>query len=94
MQSAKTGETPQAIIREVLPLKNQRRIDPSSFLKMMDRLGVVESEVKIYFLRELSAILRQLPLKVYASPDDRLRLINGLQEALDEVIEEEEDAQT
>jgi type III secretion system TyeA family effector delivery regulator len=61
---------------------------------MMDRLGVVESEVKIYFLRELSAILRQLPLKVYASPDDRLRLINGLQEALDEVIEEEEDAQT
>jgi type III secretion system TyeA family effector delivery regulator len=62
-------------------------------LNLTKRLGLTECEEQIYFLRELSAIIRQLPIKVFASPEDRLRLIDALQQALDEIIEEEEDLQ-
>ena len=91
MRPEKDVETPQAIIQEVLPLKNQRRIDPSAFLNLARRLGLSECAPKIYFLRELGAIIRQLPLKAFASPEDRLRLVDGIQEALDEAVEEEEE---
>ena len=91
MPSADKKRTPQAIIREILPLTGQRRIDPASFLKLADRLGITDCAAKIYFLQELNAIVRQLPLKAFHQPDDRLRLIEGLQRALDEVIEEEEE---
>jgi type III secretion system TyeA family effector delivery regulator len=94
MSSPKAVETPQAILREVLPLKNQRRIDPTAFLSLTERLGISESEAKIYFLRELAAIMRQLPIKVFASPDDRLRLVDGIQQALDDAVEEEEERES
>lgn len=60
-------------------------------MKLTSRLGISECEAKIYFLRELAAIMRQLPLKVFSSPDDRLRLVDGIQQALDEAVDEEED---
>lgn len=84
-------KTPQEIIRELLPLTSQRRIDPNVFLKLTDRLGIADCAAKIYFLRELNAIVRQLPIKAFEHPDDRLRLVEGLQKALDEAIEEEEE---
>ena len=91
MQSEDTAQTTQEIIRKVLPLRNQRRIDPAAFLSLTDRLGITETEPKIYFLRELSAIIRTLPLKAFESPDDRLRLVEGVQQALDEAVDEEEE---
>ena len=91
MPFADKTKTPQEIIREILPLTNQRRIDPAVFLKLADRLGVKECAAKIYFLRELNAIVRQLPIKAFHAPEDRLRLIDALQQSLDEAIEEEEE---
>lgn len=60
-------------------------------MNLASRLGLTECEPKIYFLRELAAIVRELPLKVFTTPEDRLRLIEGVQDALDTAIDEEDD---
>ena len=81
----------QDIILEVLPLKDQRWIDPKKITGLADQLGYDDIEAKIYFLRELTSIFRRLPIKIYESDDDRLRLLEALQEALDAAIDEEEE---
>jgi len=78
------------IVMQLLPLREQRFIDPNKLLKLTDRLKIRDIEAKIYFLRELLAIVRRLSMKIYKDPDDRLRLIDALQQALDLAIEEEE----
>ncbi len=79
------------IVMQLLPLREQRYIDPNKLLKLADRLKIRDVEAKIYFLRELLGIVRRLSLKIYGDPDDRLRLIDALQQALDLAIEEEEE---
>ena len=79
------------VVMEILPLKDQRWVDPNKILKMTNRLGLDDVEAKIYFLRELLAIVRKLPLAIYNDPQDRLRLIDALQSSLDKAIEEEEE---
>ena len=91
MQTSQNKETTESIIKEVLPLRNQRRIDSGKLMSLAERLGLTDSEPKIYFLRELAGVVRQLPLKVFESAEDRLRLIDGIQEALDLAIEEEDE---
>ncbi|MEW4486705.1 TyeA family type III secretion system gatekeeper subunit [Thalassoglobus sp. JC818] len=91
MQASENKETAEAIIKEVLPLRNQRRIDSGKLMSLAERLGLHDCEPKIYFLREMAGIVRQLPLKVFESTEERLRLIDGIQEALDLAIEEEEE---
>ena len=79
------------VVMQLLPLREQRYIDPSKVLKIADRLKIRDIEARIYFFRELLAIVRRLSLKIYRDPDDRLRLIEAIQQALDLAIEEEEE---
>jgi len=79
------------IIRELTQLKDQRFVDGVRIRSLVDQLGLPEIEQKIYFLRELHAVIRRLPLKIFHADDDRLRLIAGVQEALDAAIDEEEE---
>lgn len=44
------------------------------------------------FVRGLRELARALPLKLYPSPEQRLRLLHSMQELLDKAIEKEEDA--
>ena len=75
---------------EILPLKDQKWVDHHRINKLADKLELDNIEAKIYFLRELSGIVRKLPLNIYQDPDDRLRLVEAIQKSLDQAIEEEE----
>lgn len=55
-----------------------------------DRLAPFDLECRIYFLRELNALFRNVPTKAYESLDVRERLLDASQEALDKAIEREE----
>jgi type III secretion system TyeA family effector delivery regulator len=50
-----------------------------------------EVEGEIYFLRELNAFFRDIPIKVYADLEGRDRLLQASQEALDHLIQKEEE---
>lgn len=72
-------------------MNKQRRIDPSILLGLADRLGIHASEPRIYFLRELTNLVRELPVKAFETPEDRLRLVQAIQLALDDAVETEEE---
>ena len=57
-------------------------------LARAQRLGSTEAE--IYVLRELADLVRAMPLKVFKDPEQRLKLVDAVQETLDKAIEREE----
>ncbi|MCD0457868.1 TyeA family type III secretion system gatekeeper subunit [Roseiconus lacunae] len=91
MHEQDQGQAAQEIIQTVLPLKSKRRIDPAAFVQLAEQLGINEPEQTIYFLREIVAIVRQLPVKAFDNTEERARLIEAIQDALDDAIEGESD---
>ena len=47
------------VVMQLLPLREQRYIDPNKVLKIADRLKIQDIEARIYFFRELLAIVRR-----------------------------------
>jgi type III secretion system TyeA family effector delivery regulator len=77
------------LMKEVLPLRRQKWINIDKVLGLADMIGVKTDEQRIYFLRELHTIVRQLPESLFETPEDRLRLTTAVQEALDQAINQE-----
>ncbi len=78
------------LMRDVLPLIDERWVDGVKITAIVDRLGIRNIEARIFFLRELLGIVRRLPLKIYREDDARQRLMTAVQEALDTAIDQEE----
>ncbi len=78
------------LMRDVLPLKDQRWMDGSKVRTTIDKLGLSTMESKIYLFRELYVVFSKLPDKAYPDHEARLRITGAVQEALDVAINEEE----
>lgn len=65
------------------------RSDIEGLLKPL-RVGN-DLEAEIYVLRELTEIARAMPLKLFADLESRERLIDAIQEALDDAVTREEE---
>ena len=89
--SPETAQAAHRLMKEVLPLKDQRFVDSSKITAIANRLSIRDDEAKIYFLRELHNIVRKLPLKIYSDDQARQRLLTAIQDALDTAIDEEEE---
>ena len=79
------------LMKEVLPLKDQRFVDPAKIRRVADELFPKDIEQTIFFLRELQIIVRKLPLKIFKDEQDRLRLVQAIQQGLDAAIVKEEE---
>lgn len=79
------------LMKQVLPLKNQRFIDGGQIRQIARKFNIHDIEQEIYFLRETQTIIRKLPLKIFKEDDDRIRLVTAFQEALDEAVDAEEE---
>lgn len=77
-------------MRELLEMTTQRWVDPDRFIQITNKIGVKNSEMRIYFLTQLREKVRQIPLKLYPSPDIREKLLDALQQAMDTEISREE----
>jgi type III secretion protein W len=90
IQTSSTVELTHQFMSEVLQLKDARFVDGTRVLSLVDRFGIDGLEARIYFLRELHGIIRKLPLKVFGNDNDRTRLLDAVQDALDRAIDEED----
>lgn len=77
-------------MRELLEMTTQRWVDPDRFIQITNKIGVNNSEMRIYFLTQLREKVRQIPLKLYPVPDIREKLLDALQQAMDTEISREE----
>jgi type III secretion protein W len=78
-----------SVMKDVLSLKDQRFVDPEKIQSLTDRVGARDHEPRIYFQRELHTLVRRMPDKIFQNADERLKLADGVQAALDRSIQEE-----
>ena len=83
------GVDAHGLMKDVLAMKDQRFIDPEKVQTITDRLGAKDHEPRIYFQRELHTLVRRMPDKIFTNADERLKLADAVQAALDRSIQEE-----
>lgn len=64
-------------------------IDENQLLQIMEYLQVKTREQQIFFLTQLTIVLREYPDSIFSNPDIRNKLLNTIQECLDSRILEE-----
>ncbi|MBK5941097.1 SepL/TyeA/HrpJ family type III secretion system gatekeeper [Halochromatium roseum] len=82
---------PSDLLGELLALQVQTWLRPESIMPLPGKLGLRELEREINFLREFKELARSIPLKAYADAEQRPRLLDVIQQALDSAIEREDE---
>ncbi len=85
----KPGYDTQSLLHDLVQLKQQQWLQPDQVVTVALRAGMSNVENRIYFLREFTSLVRQVPLRFYDTTEQRGKLLATLQQALDNVIEEE-----
>lgn len=78
------------LLKDVLELQKNQWLRPDLITPLPTRLGVREVTGEINFLREFKELVRMIPLKAYSEPEQRPRLLDAIQQAMDSAIEREE----
>jgi len=92
--NSKTAEFKEGIlIQEAIRLLNQRWVSSGDIEGVPAKMGLKNNEllsVKIFILNQLLEIYRKTPDRYFKEDDHRMNLLEAVQEALDDLIEEEE----
>jgi type III secretion protein W len=85
------GQRDWDLLQGAFELMEDQWVGAPKIETMTGTLALRQVEGEIYFLRELNAFFRNIPIKAYADPEGRDRLLQASQEALDHLIEREEE---
>ncbi|WP_142848247.1 type III secretion system gatekeeper subunit SctW [Telmatospirillum sp. J64-1] len=86
----KSGLRAEDMMSKLVGLTGERWITSDRVSAVARDMGVYGVEERIAFLKGTRDILRDMPLKIFAEPETRDKLLGAAQEALDLAIEEEE----
>jgi len=79
------------LMRQLFSLLKMQFVSETHLLAVADQSGVRPLDARINFLREWNSRLSELPMKAYDEPDKRSKLQRAGQQALDQLIEREEE---
>lgn len=85
------GFEPVALMKELVAISGEKWVSASRFTGLADKLGVTDVGARIRFQTAVKAMVRELPVKVFADADVRQNILNAVQEALDQAIDQEEE---
>ena len=88
--SRRPALSPEELAKELFSLKEFHWVSPSKVETVVDKCGFGDIEENIFFLREFLETARSLPSKAYGEGEERNRLLDAIQQALDNAIEREE----
>ena len=88
--AAATTAAADRLVGSLLELAEASWLSSAQVEKLAREQRLPSTEAEIYFLRELADLVRALPLKAFKDPDQRLKLVDAVQETLDKTIEREE----
>lgn len=83
--------TTKNIVGQILRLKDSGWINTSEVMGMLHEFGIFDLEAQIYFLQNLKEKVRLMPLKLFSDDDSRYNILDKMQEAIDNLIESEEE---
>lgn len=81
--------SPTEMMEKILMMTNQSYLRTDQMLELAIIAHANSAEERIYFLTQLKEQLRLLPLKIYKARENRDKLLETNQLALDQVIEQE-----
>ncbi|MEM9840700.1 MAG: TyeA family type III secretion system gatekeeper subunit, partial [Pseudomonadota bacterium] len=85
------GYTPFMLLKGLVPLQDASWVSGQEIASIADRIRFAEIESRINFLTDLLEVVRLIPLKSYLKPEARGKLLDAVQQALDDAVETEED---
>lgn len=89
------GFEPVQLMKELVAISGEKWVSASRFTGLADRLGVSDGAngvgASIGFQTAVKVMVRDLPVKVFADADVRQTILNAVQEALDQAIDQEEE---
>ena len=95
MNSTEADFKEGVLIQEALRLLSQRWVSSGDIEALPAKMGVKGEallSVKIFILNQLLEIYRKVPDCYFKEEDHRANLLEAVQEALDDLIEEEEES--
>lgn len=78
------------LLKEVLDLQKNKWLSPEPIKELAGKVGVRDVQEEINFLREFKELVRKVPIKAYPDPEQRTRILDAIQLALDDAIDREE----
>jgi type III secretion protein W len=94
-QGANPNFTATSLLRELIPLQDSKWVQSGEIRAIPEHAGLVKIEPTINFLNDLKDVIRMIPLDSYNREENRAKLTDASQQALDETIaieDAEEDA--
>ncbi|MGY6268539.1 type III secretion system gatekeeper subunit SctW [Achromobacter denitrificans] len=79
----------ERLMQDLVNVSNEKWVSESRFSGLAGTHGVSALEGRIAFLGGVRAVLKDLPVSVFADPDTRQSVLNAAQLALDAAIDEE-----
>ena len=89
-QNAHAGLRGSDLLQSVLDFQQNKWIQPKEINALSAKLGIRDIVHEINFLREFKELVRSIPLKAYPDPEQRERMLDAIQLALDDAIDREE----
>ena len=83
----------RSILRETLVLVTSTFVQSAAVARIVDMIPLQELEGKIYFLQAYMEFVRSIPEKIYPNLENRGKLLEAIQEHLDDLIEQEEEGE-
>ncbi|MEM8622197.1 MAG: type III secretion system gatekeeper subunit SctW [Pseudomonadota bacterium] len=92
-RGASSSCTGEMLLRQLAPILDSKNARASQFTAICDMAGLTDHEARINFLTDLKALGDSIPVKAFQSPEARFNVLGSMQEAIDEAIQIEEDAE-
>ena len=86
-------DRPFTILTEIVNLKESNWISGRQVLSVPEKMDLQNFDEKIYFLHGFMDIVKSIPMKSYNGDyEKRQKFVNGAQEAMDEMVMQEEES--
>ncbi len=83
--------TSAKVLREIVPLQDAIRVVPDHIAAIPERAGLNDVSKQINFLSDFKEMARLIPLESFVRAENREKLMEAIQDALDEKIAREEE---
>jgi type III secretion system TyeA family effector delivery regulator len=88
---ADRSELSRRLLRETLILATSNFVQSAAVSRMLELLPQDRLEARIYFLQAYYEFVREIPEKIYPNLENRPKLLEAVQECLDDLIRQEEE---
>lgn len=90
-EDSEVGEHAFALMKELVDITGEKWVAAARFHALADKTGLADPQGRVVFLTGVRALLRRMPVKVFADADVRQSILDAAQEALDAAIDLEEE---